>query len=435
MFRYNPPGNWDDLAGRVATRGRFRDQWHDFILGEFKTNIQSLRSPRTQDGIADTPIPSPLFFTEAESPAAVPDGPVPWNGFPLSLERKFPNIQRAWAAADELRQRGVFDPATRNQIGTLPFRPQDEYCEWYAYKDEGGKVVKYAFTAEPPEYWSRLYSVDKEAVLELYKDLVSRDVQPNDLEFDRDLIIDGWGQVKARDYNPWNVWNTDRGVVHLTHPANTLGAEINLAAQATRQRKDANGQLISDVRRLVCCSGYGNPNRSSDPSIGHAANLAVRGGVSLTLSDPVGLYIAGFQSGQITGPDDEPLDHWLRVTRGSPGRGLRAELSPPPGSPFGLEKVKVRGVDLAFGGQVAQLITMALYVKTVNLGQPAGPVAPCLFRCCKARGSDPARANLSLASRAQSCADGNLEDAFPELHDTVVAGGLGRFLSRTTDVE
>ena len=37
-------------------------------------------------------------------------------------------------------------------------------------------------------------------------------------------------------YNPRNMWNTARGAMHLTHPANSLGAEIKLAADAAARQ-------------------------------------------------------------------------------------------------------------------------------------------------------------------------------------------------------
>jgi hypothetical protein len=38
---------------------------------------------------------------------------------------------------------------------------------------------------------------------------------------------------QADQYNPYNKWNTTHGLMHLTHPCNTLQAEITLGADAT----------------------------------------------------------------------------------------------------------------------------------------------------------------------------------------------------------
>jgi len=220
--------------------------------------------------------------------------------------------------------------------------------------------------------------------------------------------------------------------MHLTHPANTLGAEINLAAQATGQRVDKTGALITDARSLICCSGYGSANRSSDPTIGQAVNLSVRGAVSLTLSNPVGLYMDGLKTnGQITGPAGEDLSGWFKIVRGSSGRVLPAEFGPPPGSAFGLESVLVKGVPLEAGAQIAQLIRMVLYAKVVDLHMPASPNAPCVQHCCVGRGATLATSNLKQVSRNQACS-GNCNgfpcvEAYPNLlpsHGTPLALNL-----------
>ena len=36
--------------------------------------------------------------------------------------------------------------------------------------------------------------------------------------------------IRKGTYNPYNRWNTTDGIMHLTHPANTLSAEIKLGA-------------------------------------------------------------------------------------------------------------------------------------------------------------------------------------------------------------
>ena len=62
--------------------------------------------------------------------------------------------------------------------------------------------------------------------------------------------------------------------MHLTQRANTLGAEINLAARATVLRRDHAGNRITDARRLISSSAFGSPDRSSDPNISQGVNLA-----------------------------------------------------------------------------------------------------------------------------------------------------------------
>ena len=91
-------------------------------------------------------------------------------------------------------------------------------------------------------------------------------------------------------YDPHNRWNTKDGIVHLTQGANTLGAEINLAAQATVLRKSGAGPIVTE-NALINCSRFGTPGRASDPHIGFVVNQLAARGFSLTLLNPAGLYI------------------------------------------------------------------------------------------------------------------------------------------------
>jgi hypothetical protein len=53
-----------------------------------------------------------------------------------------------------------------------------------------------------------------------------------------------------------------------------------------------NGNILTDSNDLICCSGYGEPNRNSDPTIGSSVNAQARAGNWVSLRDPVGLYIS-----------------------------------------------------------------------------------------------------------------------------------------------
>jgi hypothetical protein len=416
MFKYSPPAQIDDFAGRPA-RQNFLDDWHGFLYGHFAKEIAVLKSGNDGDDVA---ISNPLFFSEVDTSVNAADTPIPWSAFPLSIARRHPNDDPgAWTDAELLADHPLYDPNQhKNVVLTLKHRKQDEYCEWHTYR-KNAVVSRIVFTAEGPEYWIHLAKFDRGLLLKLYQEFVSPDVVEQDLYFDRPVWDSQLGPFAKDSYNPWNVWNTEKGVLHLTHPANTLGAEINLAAQATIQRVDANNQQISDVRRLICCSGYGSANRSSDPTIGQAVNLAVRGGVSATLADPVGLYMR--QLPTLTDATGQPIN-WFK-TRGTPGRVLRAELTPPEGSTSGFDQVLVEGVKFASAGQIAQQIQMALYAKTTNLGLPAGPLGKCISHCCMPKGANPKNSNFAQAEGVdQTCAElaaiigaKDLVDVYPEL--------------------
>ncbi|MCF4130040.1 hypothetical protein [Methylobacterium sp. SyP6R] len=393
MFKYSTPGDVSDI-GNETKRADFLDDWHAYISGQFQDNIRALG-------------PGSLFFTEVDTAAEGDPVPIHWNGFPLTLLRTNRNIRRdAWKDAEVLQQ-----------SGRGKFRKQDEYCEWFVYK-KAGRIEKIVFTAEGPEYWEKLAEHDFDTVLALYRKLVNPAVQGADL-------------LKDGSYDRLNVWNTERGVIHLTHPANTLGAEINLAAIATVPRIDAQGQRVTDVRRLACCANFGDPNRSSDPNIGWAVNttcLPIAGGATpqaATLADPVGLYMDRLLPQTLTGPGNTPVDDWFTFRRGKAGRGLMAVLEPPAGAAFGLDQVKVMGVPLEWGGQVAERIEMVLYARVGAAELPHPSSARCVAHCCMPSGTSPTRikdVNLQHTDAGARCANGAV-DAYPELADPAAGAG------------
>jgi len=176
--------------------------------------------------------------------------------------------------------------------------------------------------------------------------------------------------------------------VHLTHPANTLGAEINLAADATvLYPAVAAAPAASLPARLICCAQYGGVNRSSDPHIGAAVNAAARGGRMVTLANPVGLYMGTIDRDGLRDPADQPIGaRSLAVTRASADGTmiLRAVLAPPAGAAFTLDQCSLGGEGLRGGAQVARRITMSLFglVKRAPVAGRVGATAGCSGKCC-----------------------------------------------------
>ena len=402
MFAYLPPADVDDLAGKPG-REAFLAAWHKFIAETFQGEIAALQSVEA----------APSFFSEIDGQVAGNPLPVTWNGFPLSISRlRRNNPIAAWKDAEVLR--------SIDFGGTVvPARRQDEYCEWFVYRT-GTRIDRIVFTAEAPEYWVKLAAHDIDTVVKLYQTWVSPQVKKPELLLTHDLQWFGGKILKAGTYNPYNAWNTTQGVMHLTHPANTLGAEIDLAARATLLRADGTGQRITDVRRLACCADFGDPNRISDPNIGHGVNMTClpSGGTAIqdvTLANPVALYMDALRSGVLTGPNDELLDDWFTFVRGTAGHGLMAVLAPPASAKFGFDKVKVQGTDLAWGGQIAELIQMVIYAKTRPHKGAAVHLHRCSNRCCMPKGTKPADVrfvNFDHDAALVPCADG-FEPAYP----------------------
>ena len=135
----------------------------------------------------------------------------------------------AWTAAD------VFTlGATRNQ---------DEYLEWFVYKNGAGKIRRIDFTAEAFDYWEFLGEqamADKEGskLLELYRKFIDPAIPKEDLF-----------NLSGGRYNQLNKWNSELGAMHLTNGSNSLNAEIVLVSDATVLFKK-DGKAVTDPLQL-----------------------------------------------------------------------------------------------------------------------------------------------------------------------------------------
>lgn len=384
-----------------------------------------------------------------EAPTSDPTQ-VPWNGFPKLMSRWFGDEtsdvarEQAEAAADTLATSLYWiQPASKDSDSPslhsclrhqLPFfadhygphvlqlarprrvllpdgsigpelieqyRQQDEYLEWHAERDDAGNLISLTFTAEPPDYWLALAEVAPKKVLELYQKLISPLVTEEDLFYQGDVVVLGidrdgktaWYRTRDKKggYNPLNIWTTSSGIMHLTHPANTLGAEVNLAKEASEVRdcdalpSPTPAEPSAELRRIAC-GGYGGINRSSDPLIGLGVGDVVGAGMKLSLTDPVGLYIAKCDLGSLRGPQGEVISNAASIIRGhddpTEPRIVRLRVEAPAGSVFKLGDCMLANRRLHRGGQIARLTTMALYVQTYDTAANQKS-APCESIACR----------------------------------------------------
>jgi len=191
--------------------------------------------------------------------------------------------------------------------------------------------------------------------------------------------------------------------MHLIQSANTLGAEIQLGADATVLRVDSAGNPIHDYDRLIRCSQYGGIYRNSDPAIGGNVNDLAWKGPLLTLADPVGLYLESFDGSQFVAPDEEDVQKFWRFTRGTPAdptRGrpahwVRAVFEVPESYGYNVSDIKdTKGNKINWGSQLADAIQIRLTGQAVEIGKHLGQK-----RRCK---PGAAAAAVSVASAAVS---------------------------------
>jgi hypothetical protein len=341
LERFDPPGYVDDLKEPQ------KKVWSDWIAKQ----LDQARA-RGTGGPATTGPRRQFFNPLVAAPSAdAVEKDITWSAFPRVVKISSVGDVQRWRRADGSRDR------------------QDEYCEWSVFRDAGTqKIVKVTFTSEGPEYWEFLAAASPDRLVELYREHVDPTVKPQDL-------FPAGGGYEAR--NRWNN-STDGGAMHLIQGANTLGAEIELAAAATIVRR-RNGALLTSERELIECGRYGEPERFSDPHIGAEVNALARQKADITLANPVGLCIAGLSVAGWQTPDgSDPLDYW-KVTRGTSEKAVRAVYEVPAGRGFAVGDITIGGRRIEYGAQIADFITIKLTGLATRVGQSAvGPVDGCV---------------------------------------------------------
>jgi hypothetical protein len=372
---WSPPGNATDL-GALTNELAAWDVVMTTFFQEAVTRVQQSLTP------GDTPQIVDAIHNGAGlqwSAAAIN-----WNGFPKALLASN-TTEAALRAAEKLAE---FTVNGRK----IKARPQDEYLEWHATTDAGGKIVAVDFTCEGPEYWQAIAqgypdsvtppagapaaTGSLDAITKLYQQYVSPQVQS------ADLLYNG-------KYDPWNKWNTQAGAMHLTHPSNALQAEVFLAGDATVLREQ-NGVVLTDADALIKCAQYGVPERSSDPSIGAGVNALAREGALVSLQDPVGLYIDSLDTTGWTKPDGSPVGDYWTVLRGSGEFILRARYEVPAAEGFTVSDIQIGGEPIAYAGQIAQNITMRLTGVAAEAGKYHDTPVGCVQAAAGAAAQAPA---------------------------------------------
>jgi hypothetical protein len=213
---------------------------------------------------------------------------------------------------------------------------QEEYCEWHVTRNADGKITKVVFVTETPEYWEHLWAVDRARVVALYQALVNPAVVEADLHT---------GGV----YNRRNHWNTTDGIVHFIQTINTLNAALGLAQGSVNSAPARDNYEISTLAPT-----------SVDPRVVLDIGALERKGLWITLRDPIGLYIAGYDDTGWTKPNGSPVDNYWTVVRGSPGQILRLEYQVPAGAGFVVGDIRIGGRPIEWGGQIAEHVTCTI---------------------------------------------------------------------------
>ena len=309
VTRFDTPASIVDTA--VAA---FFDDWSDFI----ESNLNTTAGTGTAVGEFVDPSEFDLTITA--------ERPLVWMAFPRQvLVDRRDDRRAAFTFADS-------DPATRD--------PQNEYCEWHVVRNKAGKITKVTFVTESPEYWHRLWNFDRPAVVNLYRTLLNN---PGITE--ADLEQPGPGHI----YDQFNTFNTTGGIVHLIQGINKLALALGLAQDVHTGTARDNYETIPPGLRT-----------SVDPRVKFDIGALARKPLSLTLREPIGLYITGFDDTGWTKPDGSPVGNYWTIVRGVPGLALRVEYQVPPGEGFVVGDIRIGGRLIEWGGQIAEHVTVTV---------------------------------------------------------------------------
>ena len=403
LQRFDPPAFLSDYDGIPVQR----EAWHAFISRCFELSIagEAGRVKRADN----TPGVVQFYSSAAYDPGGpVIEQAIVWNAFPKELLRRY-GRERALVEADKLWPLRRYSDNPRPgspAFEAAVYRPLDEYCEWHVVRDpDTNKIVRVTFTSEPPEYWAGMFGTlgdpadgtpfpipgDRDLVLALYRELVSPSVQIDDL-ICQETIQAPNGSIYAQkgQYNPYNKWNTTHGIVHLCAPPNSISAEVQLGADATVLYRNGRGEPVVEPSALVCCAGYGGPDRNSDPTIGATVNALARLGAMITLPNPVGLYMDHIDLSGWQAPNGVRIEECVRVVRGAPGMIERMVVEVPVQSGGVIGDVTIGGVPIEYGGQIAECITVKLVGAAAGLGSVQNAPNACGGRCCM-DAADPRR--------------------------------------------
>jgi hypothetical protein len=310
LDRFDTPGRLEELSEAN------RRAWSDKVAGmidQFTDDFPQFYNPTMED-----------------TPSGLTPALIGWSAFPARVLREVGSGAARWDRADSSRDE------------------QDEYCEWSVERGEDGKLTRITFTTEVPEYWEHVAQNDPDHLLEMYQQFVDPRVERRDL-------FDGSKYVRR------NLWNcsTKGRLAHFVQRSNTLGAAIQLVAEATILR-ERDGKPVTDRMELVICGGLGNHFRNSDPQIAEIVNHAASSGDEVTLLDPVGLYLDGLLSAGIETPDGADAAEFWRVERGAPGHAVRASFAVPEGRDYVVGDIKVNGIPITRGAQVADKVRVRI---------------------------------------------------------------------------
>jgi hypothetical protein len=282
---------------------------------------------------------------------------------------------------------------------------QEEYAEWRVVRREDGKIVCFELTTELPEYWITLAGKEPQRMLSLLAEFAHEDaVAPADVygELDpyaagvsdaqRERAFSGW--MLGPGASPYN--NGLRAICCMRQPSNTLDAltQLVVAASGPHLVQDPISGLerCANAAELIpLLGGAAVAGRNSDPLLAERLSRLAYERRLISFDGPVGVFIHEVQLERLRQPDGTLVPaEWFTLGRNAGGglgqaRYQRLTFQAPPGSRFCVDDLVdvATGESISYGAQVAQLVQLAVFLRTSKPGvvdqradAPASPSAP-----------------------------------------------------------
>jgi len=160
--------------------------------------------------------------------------------------------------------------------------------------------------------------------------------------------------------------------------------------------EDAAGTPTVDPDAFIAGTDMGGPNRNSDPTIASTVNVLARSGAMITLANPVGLYMDHIDLAGWEVPGGQSAKDWVRVVRGQE-RLIERLVVGSPTDEFDVSDIRIGGLPVAFGGQIAECIT----VKLVGVAAALNSVKNGRLKLPSAGFVDPANAREVFGRRGR----------------------------------
>lgn len=310
---------------------------------------------------------------------------IEWPAFPARSGAEL----GATAALEQLDGR---DPLL-GDVGRLA--RQEEYMEWRPIRRADGKLQGFEMTTELRDYWKLLAAHEPHRTLHLVAEFAGEEEADRFLVYGSDFDpcaanvtaqdrMDAFAETMlptgsgSAPFSPHN--NGLSAICCMVHSDNDLLALLRLGLSAARtllvtDEVTEQTRYPSGSEAIVKLPASAKDGRNSDPLIVERIVRFVGEGRPIGFDDPLGIYITAVQLHELAQPDGEDVpSSWLELSRGalagvSPdgrSRAQRLKLELPADADFSLNDLVVRrsGEALCFGGQLAELVELCVYVRT-----------------------------------------------------------------------